>query len=131
MHSLEGDTRALTQVLEDNVGNSMSCTLHFKVQLQPSTALGPIRVPNERKRALVAVKKLCDRRQAGVKAAFRKGMLTSHGYGILTNDVAGCRAVAELLVWYIVREGDSKKKNDGDGEGKNGSLGKKNKRAGH
>ena len=131
LRSLESDTLALARVLEDNVGNAASCTLQFKVQLQPSTALGPIRVPNERKQALAAVQELCDRRQAGVEAVHRKGMLTRHGYGILTNDVAGCRAVAELLVWYIVREGESKKKNDGDGEGKNGSLGKKNKRAGH
>lgn len=134
LRSLESDTLALTRVLENNVGNAASCTLNFKVQLQPSTALGPIRVPNERKRALVAVTALCNRRQSDVEAAYRKGMLTSHGYGILTNDVASCRAVAELLVWYIVKEEKKKAGSDGEvddgAEGNSGSPGTKGKRAG-
>lgn len=132
LRSLGEDTLELTKVLEDNTSNGATCTLHFKVQLQPSTALGPISVPNSRKKALKAVSKLCDRRQAAVKARYREGMLTRHGYSILSNDVASCRAVADLLVWYIVKEKEKSDENGGEGEAKskNGSPGKKSKRNG-
>lgn len=133
LRSLGDDTLEITKVLEDNTSNAATCTLHFKVQLQPSTALGPIDVPNSRKKALKAVSKLCDRRQASVKARYREGLLTRHGYHILSNDVATCRAVADLLVWYIVKEKEEKGTGKGEAEkakGKNGSPGKKSKRGG-
>lgn len=132
LRSLGEDTLELTKVLEDNTSNAATCTLHFKVQLQPSTALGPIIVPNSRQKALKAISKLCDRRQTAVKARYREGMLTRHGYSILSNDVASCRAVADLLVWYIVKEKEKSDENGGGGgtKSKNGSPGEKSKRSG-
>lgn len=80
------------------------CTLLFKVQVKPSTALGSIRVPNERKHALTTVANLSKMREESVQASFDEGMLTPHGRVVLMNDVVMCRSVADMLIKYIVRD---------------------------
>lgn len=83
---------------------SAGCTLRFKVQVVPSTALGSICVANERKQALASIAELCEGRSAKVEAQFLKGILTPNGHAVLMTDMAMCRSLAELLVGYIVEE---------------------------
>jgi hypothetical protein len=80
------------------------CTLTFKVQITPATAMGNIRIPNELARALSAVAKLCEQRQARIQAKFEKGRLTRFGYTVLNTDIITCRSVAELLLGYILEK---------------------------
>jgi len=83
---------------------SGGCTLRFKVQVQPATALGSICVANERKQALEMIAEICEGRSAKVQAQFQKGLLTPFGHYVLLNDMAMCRSLAELLVGYIVEK---------------------------
>ena len=86
--------------------------------------MGPIRVPNNRKQALVVIDKLCESRQIEVQAKFHEGLLTRHGYSVLFNDVASCRSVADLLVGHIVEEKEEES-DDSDGSvGTESSVGK-------
>ncbi|KAM0722143.1 hypothetical protein Q7P37_001584 [Cladosporium fusiforme] len=109
---LRGETVALLRPLQalqqhghDNTGLEVS--LRFSVRVKASTALGPIRVPNERGKALGAVGELCRSRMASVQAQYDGGLLTSHGHGVLSHDLAMCRSVAEMLVRYAVAEGEA------------------------
>lgn len=81
-------------------------TLRFGVRVKPATALGPIVVQNEREQALAAIGELCDGRMEIVNAQFREGFLTTFGQAVLANDLVMCRSVAEVLVRYIVVEGE-------------------------
>jgi hypothetical protein len=98
---------------EDNKNNNdntvstwkqAGCTLRFKVQVVPSTALGSICVANERKQALASIAELCEGRAAIVQAQFLEGVLTPLGQSTLFQDIAMCRSLAEVLVHYIVEE---------------------------
>lgn len=80
------------------------CTIRFKVQVVPSTALGSICVANERKQALASIAELCESRAAIVQAQFLKGVLTPLGQSTLFQDISMCRSLAEVLVHYIVEE---------------------------
>jgi len=125
---LEGNTTALTAVLENltscSLNSAAECTLEFGLSVCPSTAMGPIRVPNNRKQALVVIDKLCESRQIEVQAKFHEGLLTRHGYSVLFNDVASCRSVADLLVGHIVEEKEEES-DDSDGSvGTESSVGK-------
>jgi hypothetical protein len=109
MKLLEENVQALTRPLRrlastSNKNAAEDCTLIFKVQVTPSTAMGIIRVPNELARALSAMAKLCAERQLEVRATFEGGMLTRFGYTVLNTDIITCRAVAELLLGYIVEK---------------------------
>jgi len=101
-------TMALTAPLESimcySLNSAAECTLIFRVSVAPSTALGPIYVPNDRKQALAVVEKLCKSRQKDYHALYQQGLFTRHGYSVVFNDIASCRAVADLLVDHIVEE---------------------------
>lgn len=130
---LQGNTQLLTDPLKKltkpGTNVATESTLIFNVTLQPSTALGPIRVPNERKQALAAIAKLCDGRQAATRKKRADGLLTHFGYSVISNDVASCRSVAELLVGYIVQE-EEKTEEDAGIKGKKGRLeGRKGQRS--
>lgn len=135
---IEGSTTALTAPLRHiascSLNTAAECTLVFKLSLQPSTAMGPICVPNDRKKALAVVEELCERRQAVTKAKFQKGLFTRHGYSVITSDITACRTVADLLVEYIVEEKDDESDDSDDSdETKNNKSpgGKKGKRNGN
>jgi hypothetical protein len=109
MRNLEGNMQALTRPLRrfassSSENTSEGCTLIFKVQITPATAMGNIRVPNELNQALSAVAKLCAKRQVEVYATFQEGLLTRFGYGVLNTDIITCRSVAELLLGYIAEK---------------------------
>jgi hypothetical protein len=108
MRFLESNTSLLIAALRKNTAKSAgiaaNCTLFLRVQLQPSTALGPICIPNARKLALVTLAKLCEGRQAARRELLQKGTLTDFGYAILANDVVMCRSVADFLINWIVQE---------------------------
>ena len=101
-------TMAVTAPLESimcySLNSAAECTLIFRVSVAPSTALGPIYVPNDRKQALAVVEKLCKSRQKDYQALYQQGLFTRHGYSVVFNDIASCRAVADLLVDHIVEE---------------------------
>ena len=101
------------------------CTLRFKVQVLPATALGSICVANERKQALATIAELCEGRAAKVQAQFEKGLLTNYGQFVLLNDMAMCRSLAELLVGYIVEE----EQKQVDRGGNRGQVRKRSQRA--
>jgi hypothetical protein len=96
----DNNNHSLTNTRKSAAG----CTLRFKVQVVPSTALGSICVANERKQALASIAALCEGRSTRVEGQFLKGTLTQHGRFILLQDMAMCRSLAELLVGYIVEE---------------------------
>lgn len=118
---IEGSVTTLTTPLRYitscSLNNAAECTLVFRLSLQPSTAMGPICVPNDRKRALVVVKELCEERQSSTLAKFLAGFFTRHGYSVISNDIASCRAAADLLVKYITEEKQEESK-DSDGSGR-------------
>ena len=135
---IEGSTAALTAPLRHiascSLNTAAECTLEFRLSLQPSTAMGPIRVPNDRKQALAVVKALCESRQAVTQANFQKGLFTRHGYSVITSDISSCRAVADLLVEYIVEEKEEESEDSDDSDGTNSNkspVGKKGKRSGN
>jgi hypothetical protein len=105
---IKGSVLALTTPLRSitscSLNDAAECTLVFRLSLQPSTAMGPICVPNDRKQALAVVKELCEERQSSTLAKFLAGFFTRHGYSVITNDITSCRAVADLLVGYIAEE---------------------------
>lgn len=109
---IAGGTAQLTKPLLPLHPNP--CSLRFQVQIAPSTALGPIVVPNERGRALRALEALCAGRMAGVQALFDEGFLTTRGLAVLAGDLGVCRAVAEMLVKWIV---PAEEEGEGKGEG--------------
>jgi hypothetical protein len=128
LRRIEGSTMALTSPLRYIttccLNTAAECTLIFRVSLAPATALGPIRVPNDRKLALVVIDQLCEGRQARVQAEFQKGILTRHGYSVLFRDIVSCRAVADLLVGHIAEEKEEES-DDSDGSvGTRSSVGK-------
>jgi hypothetical protein len=135
---IAGSVTALTTPLRYITSCSLNddaaeCTLVFRLSLQPSTAMGPICVPNDRKQALVVVKELCEERQSSTLAKFLGGFFTRHGYSAISNDIASCRAVADLLVPYIAEEKESSGGSDGSGSPKTSKSpgGKKGKRGGN
>lgn len=135
LHLLGENTAALTTPLRYIVSSSLKvpaeCTIVFRVQVQPSTGLGPIYVPNDRKQALASIAELCGNRQASVQARYQEGMLTRHGYSVLFHDVASCHAVADLLVGYIVEEKEEEESDDsGESAGVKSVVGQKGKRSG-
>jgi hypothetical protein len=90
MKLLEENVQALTRPLRrlastSNKNTAEDCTLIFKVQVS-------------------AMAKLCAERQLEVRATFEGGMLTRFGYTVLNTDIITCRAVAELLLGYIVEK---------------------------
>ncbi|GAB7331159.1 hypothetical protein MBLNU13_g02635t1 [Cladosporium sp. NU13] len=135
---IEGSTAALTAPLRHiascSLNTAAECTLEFRLSLQPSTAMGPIRVPNNRKQALAVVKELCESRQAVTQAKFQQGLFTRHGYSVITSDINSCHAVADLLVEYIVEEKEEESDDSDDAEGTKSNkspVGKKGKRNGN
>ena len=139
---VESSVLALTTPLQHLTHCSLNdaateCTLVFRLSLQPSTAMGPIRVPNDRKKALAVVEELYEKRTASFQAKFREGLLTRHGYSVLFNDTASCRVVADLLVGHIVEEKEEEEDDSHDSDGfadtnsKKSPGSKKGKRAGN
>jgi hypothetical protein len=136
---IRGSVAALTTPLRYITSCSLNddaaeCTLVFRLSLQPSTAMGPICVPNDRKQALVVVKELCEERQSSTLAKFLGGFFTRHGYSAISSDIASCRAVADLLVGYIVEKKEEKSEgSDGSDSPKTSKSpgGKKGKRGGN
>jgi hypothetical protein len=109
MRMLEDNMQALTKPLRRFASSSSKnaaegCTLIFKVQITPATAMGIIRVPNELNQALAAVAKLCSERQVELQATFEGGWLTRFGHSVLNTDIITCRSVAELLLGHIVEK---------------------------
>ncbi|KAM0700587.1 hypothetical protein Q7P35_012308 [Cladosporium inversicolor] len=135
---IEGSVTALTAPLRYITSCSLNtdaeCTLVFTLSLQPSTAMGPIKVPNDRKQALAVVEELCKGRLADAQATFQKGLFTRHGYSVIFNDINSCRAVADLLVGYIAEEKEEEsEESEGSNGGKSNSSpgGEKGKRSGN
>ena len=128
--------RALTTPLRllgrDGCGfdEAAECTLVFRLSLQPSTAMGPIRVPNDRKRALAVVGEVYEKRMASFQEKFQGGLLTRHGHSVLFNDTASCRVVADLLVGYVVEEKEEEEEEEEEeGDGSNGFADAKSKKS--
>lgn len=119
-----GNSDSVTTTTTTAAQQPGGCTLRFKVQVVPSTALGSICVANERKQALASIAELCEGRSAKVRAQFQKNLLTTNGHFVLLNDMAMCRSLAELLVGYIVEE---EEEHVGDGGSK--GLVRKGRRA--
>jgi hypothetical protein len=105
---------SLTLTTKKQKQHPTGCTLRFKVQVVPSTALGSICVANERKQALASIAELCEGRAAKVEAQFRDNILTVNGRLCLLQDMAMCRSLAEVLVQYIVEEELVEEENDHD-----------------
>jgi hypothetical protein len=82
----------------------------------------------------VVVKELCEERQSSTLAKFLGGFFTRHGYSAISSDIASCRAVADLLVGYIVEKKEEKSEgSDGSDSPKTSKSpgGKKGKRGGN
>lgn len=101
-------------------GASSEPTLRFSVHIHPSTAMGPIRVPNEREQAMATIGGLSKARVEKVEANFQKGFLTDFGRRSLVNDIVLCRSAAEMLVPYIVAEAENEEDVGDEGEGGEG-----------
>lgn len=135
---IRGSVKALTTPLRYitscSLNDAAQCTLVFRLSLQPATTMGPICVPNDRKQALVVVKQLCEERQSSTLAKFLGGFFTRHGYSAISNDIASCRTVADLLAGYIVEKKEEKSEgSDGSGSPKTSKSpgAKKGKRSGN
>jgi hypothetical protein len=103
-HSSDDKNDSDNSVTTRKLLHPAGCTLRFKVQVVPSTALGSICVANERTQALASIAALCEGRSTKVQAQFQDGILTPNGRFTLLQDMAMCRSLAELLVDHIIKE---------------------------
>lgn len=95
---------------------AVDITLRFSVRVKADTALGPIRVCNEREQALAAVGELCAGRMATIQAQFQNGLLTPYGRSVLSHDLAMCKSVAEIFVQHVVAKDEDEDEDEGESE---------------